>query len=389
MGSAVGGLIAPGVGSVAGGILGQGAGAIIDHITGQGDYTVHRNTLIKASPVPTFGKACIRVEHREMIRNVLSSTDFTLFALNINPGLQETFPWLSRIAQNFEMYRMNGCIFEWVTNSGDALTATNTALGKVIMATDYNVLDSNFTSDQQMYATEFSNSGKPSMNLIHAVECAPAENPLKLNYIRSGTVEPGADPRLYDLGKFQLAVSGCQSAGNQLGELWVSYDVSLCKPSLQAVDAGDGLLSYHGRMDNYSAIGTLPFLIPSNLQPFNGCTMILDNTDFDSLEFPEQVEEGRFVVILAMTGNSTAITQPPTASVSNGSFVPNWWSNNAFTTTFAPQTGATSTRMIYIACVDVNAPGQQRCVVNFVGGTWPSVPTALDVLVLQMPSTQA
>jgi hypothetical protein len=250
IGTAIGGSLVPGVGGVVGGLIGRGLGTVFRKITGVGDYKITSNTLYGASrtsSVPSFeGMNCIRVVHKEYLGDITSTTSYLNTPFSINPGLQSTFPWLSAIAANYEQYFINGMIVNFVSTSAMALNSTNTALGKVVMATEYNAERPTFSSTSEMLNTVYSNYGKPSEDLIHAIECDPRQVASKLYYIRSAGVPSGSDPRLYDLGIFQLATEGMQATAN-IGGLWISYDVTLCKPVL-----GNSLVS----MDMFTATVT-------------------------------------------------------------------------------------------------------------------------------------
>lgn len=215
--------------------LGQQAGNWLGKITGMGSYKVNRNSLTGNS-VPQFSQrlltgGAIEICHREFIQDVQSSVAFTNTSFSINPGVSATFPFLSQIAINFEQYELLGLIFEFKTTSATAVASTNTALGVVIASTNYDVLDANFTSKQQMEAYEYTVSTVPCNSVIHPVECDPRQNTLKTMYVRTNAVPSGADARFYDLGNFQLATVGSQAAAT-VGELWVSYHVRLLKPKL-------------------------------------------------------------------------------------------------------------------------------------------------------------
>lgn len=207
-------------------------------ISGQGDYQIggisHNSLLGKMSPtVPQFSQGdngSIRIQHREYITDILSTTDFAVTEYQINPALTVSFPWLSRIAQQFEQYRINGMIYEFKSGSSDSLNSTNTALGYVIGAVEYNALANSFTNKLEMENAIFCSSTKPSLSMITAVECAPSQTPLPLLYTRLGFENLSAsDLRLYDLGRFSLATVGQQAVGSNIGELWVSYDIQLFK----------------------------------------------------------------------------------------------------------------------------------------------------------------
>jgi hypothetical protein len=216
--------------------IGRKAGQWFAEITGSGAYKVNSNSLLSSgNQVPMFksGLGTTRLRHREFITDVISSSTPGAFGITnyaINPGLVGTFPWLSSIANNYEQYQFHGLIFEFKTTSSDALNSVNTALGTVVMATEYDVADSGFTNKQQMEAYEYSSSTKPSLSVVHPVECDPRQNTLRELYVRSGDIT--RDPRFFDLGNFQIATVGLQGSAVNIGELWVSYDIELFKPKI-------------------------------------------------------------------------------------------------------------------------------------------------------------
>ncbi|WVR22159.1 MAG: capsid protein [Malazfec virus 8] len=214
----------------------------IGKIFGSGDYVtagagVKSNNLVGAgAQAPLFSGAAqqVRIRHREYLGDIISSSTpgaFQIQGFNLNPGVKDTYPWLAQVCgATFQQYRINGQVFEFRSMSSDALNSTNTALGQVIMATDYDSKDAPFTSKQQMENTMFGVSCKPSVSMIHAIECAKYQTAVSELYIRANAVPEGADPRLYDMGIFYVATNGCQGASVNLGELWVSYDITLFKP---------------------------------------------------------------------------------------------------------------------------------------------------------------
>lgn len=180
------------------------------------------------------------ITHEEYLGDLNSSQAFVNNGFALNPGLtlaQGGFcNWLPNVAQQFEQWKPKGIVFTYKSTSSDAVlsTAANSALGTVSMATDYNALNPAFANKLQMENYEHSVSCKPSVNMRHFVECARKQTPVSELYIRTGAVPTGADQRLYDLGLFQLAASGQQSAGGAMGELWVSYTIELLKPRIQS-----------------------------------------------------------------------------------------------------------------------------------------------------------
>jgi hypothetical protein len=260
--SALGGMGGGYLGGPVGSALGAKAGDLLAKITGFGAYQVSNNTLVNGNSVPSFRLSTdgVEISHREYIQDVLGTISFANSGLQglfpINPGQRSTFPWLSTLAQNFEEYEMLGLIFEYRPSSGSAVSAASAALGVVIYATDYNVLAPAFTNKQQMESYEFSCSTVPFEGMLHPVECKKQSNALDTLYVRSGAVPMGADQRMYDLGLFQVATVGMQSAYT-VGELWVSYHVRLKRPRINPTKTlGD--FSHISESANLSATAAAP-----------------------------------------------------------------------------------------------------------------------------------
>jgi len=213
-----------------------------NHLLGFGDYEVVHNTLTKpgsyivngAEQVPMMGSGMdgsFRVQHREFLTNISSSVGFSNLIYDINPGLVETFPWISAIAAQFEQYKIMGMTVDYVSTSATSLVSgTNVAMGSVSIATQYNSLSPPFSNLQQLLNYQFATSCKPSENLCHAIECDPGQTPSLPLYVRTGAVTSG-DLRLYDLGQVNVATYGSQAV-SVIGQLWISYDVMFLKPKL-------------------------------------------------------------------------------------------------------------------------------------------------------------
>jgi len=221
------------LGGPTGGAVGAMAGKLISTITGYGDYKVNHNSVIQGNSVPTFrnGGHGMRVCHREFLANITGSVEFSKREFSINPGLFGTFPWLSYLANQFEEYELDGLVFEYRPSSGSAISSTSSALGVVILATDYDAANPGFTTKQQMESYEFSTSTVPFNGCMHPVECKRGLNVLNNLYLRNMTNPSGTDIRMYDMGNFTIATEGMQSE-YVVGELWVSYDVKFSKPRI-------------------------------------------------------------------------------------------------------------------------------------------------------------
>ena len=240
LGSALGGPAGGGIGKFLGGKLGH----LIESVTGFGDYQVESNTVLQGGMsvpqvVNSMNKGTVIVRHREYIGNILSSINFSVQSYLIQPGLASTFPWLSQQATAYEQYRVRGMLFEFVSTSSDAVlsTAVSSALGSVIMMTEYDVADDPPTSKRQMLNSEFACSTKPSLSAIHPIECKRELSAQDILYTRGSIAVPsGFDQRLYDFARFNIATEGMQANGGILGELWVTYEMEFLKPQFAYFD---------------------------------------------------------------------------------------------------------------------------------------------------------
>lgn len=214
-------------------------GNTIKTATGFGEYEVRSNSLYEGAQVPfVANRPTINgttISHREYIMDVTTSDvagAFKSYTFDINPGLSNTFEWLSQVAVNYEEYVLEGILFVFRSMSGDALTSSNTALGSVMMATQYNTYQQPFSNKAEMENHAYSMSCKPSEDMIHPVECDPHQSSITTLFVRGGAVPTGADQRLYDLGRFEIGTVGFQGTEVNIGELHVTYQVSLMKPRL-------------------------------------------------------------------------------------------------------------------------------------------------------------
>lgn len=212
----------------------------ISRIVGVGDYTVKSNSIEQSGgalsgEVPHFGKEnnSTRIRHREFIADITIPANAAAFnntSYVINPSNKDLFPWLANLAESWQQYRVHGMVFYFKTTTSDY--AANGAMGKVAMATNYNVRDQAYANMQELENAEFSVSGKPSLSRMHPIECASNNGLPLVRYVRDAQYDAsGGDDRLYDIGKFQFATQGLPgSAGQVLGELWVTYDIEFYKP---------------------------------------------------------------------------------------------------------------------------------------------------------------
>jgi hypothetical protein len=239
------------------------------------------------------------IRHKEYISDITSTTGFGVYSqYPLNPGLSVTFPWLSTIAQQYQEYTWKGVIFEFRSTSGDVVASSNTALGSVMMATNYRGTAPVYTNKLSMLNEYFSSDAKPSEDFCHPIECDPRENPYNVQYVRGAAVPAGEDEKTYDLGIMSIATEGMQASSVDIGELWVSYEVELRKPVVS------GATDLFGKAAHYyassGAAATTPFST-ARTSLYDSIGLVFTST---KVTFPLGTI-GTFIVVLAFGGTIT------------------------------------------------------------------------------------
>ena len=236
-------------GAIRGAMRGYASGARTSRMLGFGDYRSAppiNNQIMQGSGqaplsvnAPNNSSGDLTFAHSEFITNVYvggtagTASLFSNQTYSINPGLFQTFPWFSQVAENFTLYEPQGMIFEYRPTSGEFGSSASNALGKIIMVTNYDPDAPAFTSSVQAENYDYATSCKPSIGMRHGVECKRKQRGADMLYVRTGTTTK--DLVFTDLGLFQLITEGIQigSGGQSLvGELWVHYKFRLSRAKL-------------------------------------------------------------------------------------------------------------------------------------------------------------
>lgn len=307
---------------------------------GWGDYNISTNSLIQggsgmnsSARLQSTGAREVRLVYREYIGDVFTHPTIAgaFYQQNfaINPGLIDVAPWLSSLSNNYEQWRPNGILFEFVSTSGDI--TTNQALGKIIMATDYraDTLETKFSNVQEMLAEAYAQEAKPTSNMIHGLECAPSERTRNLYYTRAGGIPSGTSLSDYDLAQTTVATVGGPDVNTNLGSLYIHWDISLFKPILYEGVQNKGAIyrSYGGTPDLEHWLGNPVYIqngtgqaggsftpSPDNIVPvLNAYERTADFTlvdlgDAQELVFPRWATVGsKWLVYLSYTGTITSV----------------------------------------------------------------------------------
>lgn len=174
------------------------------------------------------------------VNSATSPTDASF--LVINPANTATFPWLSRVAIGFEMYRFKRLVVSYNP------TCSSSTSGLVVGGYEYDATDAPPVTKQQISAMEGSARNSVWSKGGWAMDC-----PTGWSYANPTTTS--GDPRLNDVARFFYNVFGATTAGT-VGELTVSYTVEFAKPEM-TVYAPNGLtIVTSSTMSNLAGTGT-------------------------------------------------------------------------------------------------------------------------------------
>lgn len=236
----------------------------------QGRQNQTRKPIIRSLP-----NGDCRIHHREYFKDMVaegsSPSLFTSLGFPINPGMAETFPWLSQIAPRFEKVVYHSLKFDFETEAPTSLG------GSVILTVDYDAEDAPPTSKVQAMAYKNAVRSPPWEECCH-VSAKEDLSQQRQYFVRNGAVPAGADIKLYDVGNLFACSQNVVTGGAILGELYVEYDLTLMTPQLQ-LPSSSGIDSVIVT-GNTSQTVALPFgtlaQITSAIQPpllsYNGVT---------------------------------------------------------------------------------------------------------------------
>lgn len=336
-------------GSIAASIPGFGSASLRGGVaSGLGDYTITSNSLV---PNISWGQGVPEVRnsnkgeattfrHKEYLMDLYSgivpsgsnTTEFTLQSFAINPGNPQLFPWLAPLAYQFQEWKPQGIIIELKTLCSDY--TQQLAMGAMFMATQYNSLEPEPTTKQQMENLEYSNSCKPSCSLLHMIECDIKNTAQTHLYIADNGNYEGGDLRWYDLGNLFIGTQGLPTALAPIAEVWITYEIDLYKPVLGSATAP--VINVENYTIQCSLQGTSitsanNFGTNSTITPINYLPFLNSNSQgvFDYLQgagfYPENIN--------SIASCSSSVT--PTIYLPNilGSYwmVTVYWSNNVST----------------------------------------------------------
>lgn len=249
LGGLIGGIggtsIVPGAGTAAGaaagaGIgmeIGEGLGHMADTYFGKGDYGKSVNQIVAGGRSPisvnqgSDRTGDIFISQTEYLGNVTATNAFHIEEYELNPGIHKTFPFLSQLANNYELYEWDGLMVCYKPLSGEG--GSNNVLGKVIIATNYDPTAEKFKNSLEMQNYDYCSTGKPSQTVVHGIETAQSSKLTRMLYVRNTAVK--RDKAFTDIGKLFVATEGMPSGSSgAIGELHITYRIRLSRAKLYA-----------------------------------------------------------------------------------------------------------------------------------------------------------
>lgn len=229
-----------------------------------------------------FGNDCF--ESKEMVSDMKSSISYNVAGFDINPTDPIMFPRLSKIARLYQEWKCEYIKFHFESTSSNALTGTNTALGKYVMAVQYNPDAPNFHSIQAALTDTKSKISKPAQSCSYNFDFSAAfvgkDGRMFVEY--DGITSPKTT---WSLGTLNFCTEGSQAIAT-IGTLWVSYKIKFYKPTVEAGYVGlsssrYGPMPISGRalpLNMTVVSNSIPLVIQNSGTHSNGSDLLLPRT---------------------------------------------------------------------------------------------------------------
>lgn len=277
------------------------------------------------------------VDHTEYIGDVISSSSASTYAnavigqsnstypqLQLNPGNQIAFPWLSIIAGDFLEYEFEDLVFEYLSTSSSALNSTNTALGLIATRYELNPVIGVDNSMTTLLNTHGHHKDKTYNSFTIRVPCDG-----KRKYVRfsQGTqtnnwgLATNQDIRMYDQGWVNIATTGVQATSVNLGQIHVHYKVKFYRPYYNIIGNPTliGSSAYYAAGAGNTAAAPLNGMVNTNLT--NNSSMPLTFTGNTTFVFPAALTYGYFLISFWVLGGAQNLGATTNPVVTNGTLI--------------------------------------------------------------------
>jgi len=244
----------------------------------------------KASGTPILRRS-------ECIGDVYGSTGFATKSYSINPGLADSFPWLSIMAKDWQQYRFSRLIVRFVTR-----VSANTK-GSVILSPEYNVNDGPPLTENEARNTQDSVEGNCWAEISVSLDCKAMFAFGLRKQIRTSNI--GADLSTYDAVLLTVATIGLPD-NSVIGQLWLDYDVEFFVPqsTLSTRFISNRVCEFTLSTDTVLSQGTEAGVFATNLVVINNPFVVDYSTTAGAFVLPRGVY--RIDIWVNVNGNATA-----------------------------------------------------------------------------------
>lgn len=164
-----------------------------------------------------------RIKKREFLQNIVPQDPFAPIKIEFNPGLPESFPWLSGVAPNFEKYIVHKLKICYETAQSTFVP------GMVMMAPEFNISDDLPLTKTELLEYAYAARAPVWKNFSIDISKKSIMN-YRDYYIRIGSIT--TDKKLYDPLYIIVATDAVSTDLSYCGELWVEYDVEFTLPQI-------------------------------------------------------------------------------------------------------------------------------------------------------------
>jgi hypothetical protein len=190
-----------------------------------------------------------------MIGTINGSVNFAIFqTIQINPGLDASFPWLSKTAVSWQQYKFTRLCYRFVTTSATAAT------GSIILSPDYNSKEAPPSSLAASVNTQDAVMGSTWKSLACELKQSSMFSLGNRKNVRNAQIS--GELNIYDAGRLYICTEG-QAGATAIGNLWVDYVVELAIPqSSPLMDLYPAATSFY---DLHTAAQTLATTVAENV----------------------------------------------------------------------------------------------------------------------------
>jgi hypothetical protein len=180
---------------------------------------VRRTNTINFPDKDTMAKTCIH--KREFVTFINGSTGQAINSQPVSMQNVFMFPWGSSVLPQYELYQLKNLSFHF--ESTYPMITTGGSLGVIVMGLVYDPDDPTLGDIATML--NYQGFQNRRIDKSYSIHWDPRHNPLPVRYISHN---PNANP-FNDSAVFYWATNGNPNT-NQIGELWVEYDIELFIP---------------------------------------------------------------------------------------------------------------------------------------------------------------